>query len=395
MSARIWVLGWHRTGTGFTRVLERLVAHFAESAPVLWFGVGDDGPPRRLGPNVELQPVLSGRGDPVGAYMARERLRHERPCWIFCLNDLWYLEHYARVLGPVRDGVPMEGYLPLDGDIPDTLLLPDLSAFDRLVTYTRCAADQLRRALERQGQQVDVQVAGHGIDRDRFHPEPAFTAVDDPLSLRMQAAQALFGLAAPTVVVLNASRPDPRKRIDLSLEAFAQLARGRGDDLKLCLHQAIAHAETASALQAQARALGIADRLLLWPPRPGVLSDPDLNRLYNACAIGLNTSAGEGFGLVSFEHAAVGVPQVVPDHAALRELWGGDALLAGPVHPVMTPHSPLRMGEVAVDGVANAMARLVDDRAHYRRYADRALARTQRSDLDWSGVAATLRRSIS
>ena len=45
MSARIWVLGWHRTGTGFTRVLERLVAHFAESAPVLWFGIGDDGPP--------------------------------------------------------------------------------------------------------------------------------------------------------------------------------------------------------------------------------------------------------------------------------------------------------------------------------------------------------------
>ncbi len=395
MSARIWVLGWHRTGTGFTRVLERLVADFAESAPVLWFGVGDDGAPRRLGPNVELQPVRTGRGDPVGAYMARECLRHERPGWIFCLNDLWYLEHYARVLGPVRDGVPMDGYLPLDGDIPDTLTLPDLSAFDRLVTYTRSAADQLRLALDRQGQRIEVQVAGHGIDRERFRPELASTAVDDPLTLRMQAAQAHFGLDAPAVVVLNASRPDPRKRIDLSLEAFAHLVRGRGDELKLCLHQAIAHADTASALHAQARGLGIADRLLLWPPRPGVLSDPDLNRLYNACAIGLNTSAGEGFGLVSFEHAAVGVPQVVPDHAALRELWGDDAVLAGPVRPVMTLNSPLRMGEVAVDGVANALARLVDDRVHYRRCAARAMARTRRPDLDWSAVAAALRRSIS
>jgi D-inositol-3-phosphate glycosyltransferase len=395
MSARIWVLGWHRTGTGFTRVLERLVAHFAESAPVLWFGIGDDGPPRSLAARVELLPVRVGRGDPVGAYLARERLQHERPAWIFCLNDLWYLEHYARVLGPVRDGVPMDGYLPLDGDIPDTLTLPDLSAFDRLVTYTRSAADQLRLALDRQGQRIEVQVAGHGIDRERFHPELASTAADDPLTLRMQAAQAHFGLDAPTVVVLNASRPDPRKRIDLSLEAFAHLVRGRGDDLKLCLHQAIAHADTASALHAQARGLGIADRLLPWPPRPGVLSDPDLNRLYNACAIGLNTSAGEGFGLVSFEHAAVGVPQVVPDHAALRELWGDDAVLAGPVRPVMTSHSPLRMGEVAVDGVANALARLVDDRAHYRRCAARAMARTRRPDLDWSAVAAALRRSIS
>ena len=63
-------------------------------------------------------------------------------------------------------------------------------------------------------------------------------------------------------------------------------------------------------------------------PTPGALSDADLNRLYNACAIGLNTSAGEGFGLVSFEHAATGAPQVVPDHDALRPVtprpaWSG------------------------------------------------------------------------
>ncbi|HRG15951.1 MAG TPA: glycosyltransferase [Pseudomonadota bacterium] len=392
MSARIWVLGWHRTGTGFTRVLERLVAHFAESAPVLWFGIGDDGPPRSLAARVELLPVRVGRGDPVGAYLARERLQHERPAWIFCLNDLWYLEHYARVLGPVRDGVPMDGYLPLDGDVPDDLVLPDLSAFDRLVTYTRHAADTLRNALARGGQAVEVQVAGHGVALDRFYPGPGVTTAADPLSLRMQWAQDCFGLDAPARVVLNASRPDPRKRIDLSLAAFAQLARGRGPDLKLCLHQAIAHAETAAALCEQARALGIADRLLMWPRRPGALPDPALNRLYNACAIGLNTSAGEGFGLISFEHAATGVPQVLPDHAALRELWGDAAALAGPVHARMTPHSPLRMGEVAIAGVAEALAAMVDDPDHYRRSADRALARTRRPDLDWAQVASILCR---
>lgn len=395
MSARIWVLGWHRVGTGFTRVLERLVAHFSVAAPVLWFGIGDEGPPRLLSARIELQPVRTGRGDPVGAYMACERLREERPAWIFCLNDLWYLEHYARVLGPVRDGVPMHGYLPLDGDIPDALALPDLSAFDRLVTYTHAAADQLRRALERCGQRLDVGVAGHGVDLDRFHPEPAVEAAVDPLSWRMQAAQAHFGFDAPAMVVLNASRPDPRKRIDLSLAAFARLAQGRGPELKLCLHQAIAHAPIAAVLREQASALGIAERLLMWPPTAGALSDPDLNRLYNACAVGLNTSAGEGFGLVSFEHAAAGVPQVVPDHAALRELWGDAAELAGPVTPIATAHTPLRMGEVAIEGVAAALARLLDDPVHYRAAARRGLERVRRPDLAWARVAHVLQPRLS
>ena len=48
---------------------------------------------------------------------------------------------------------------------------------------------------------------------------------------------------------------------------------------------------------------------------------------------------------------------------------------------------------VCLTAYTTPMARLVDDRAHYRRYADRALARTRRSDLDWSGVAAALRFS--
>lgn len=45
---------------------------------------------------------------------------------------------------------------------------------------------------------------------------------------------------------------------------------------------------------------------------PQGLSDGDVNALYNAVDIGINTCDGEGFGLCNFENAAVGVPQVVP-----------------------------------------------------------------------------------
>lgn len=51
---------------------------------------------------------------------------------------------------------------------------------------------------------------------------------------------------------------------------------------------------------------------LLALRHPHSLSDGDINTLYNAVNIGINTCDHEGFGLFNFENAAVGVPQVVP-----------------------------------------------------------------------------------
>jgi len=42
------------------------------------------------------------------------------------------------------------------------------------------------------------------------------------------------------------------------------------------------------------------------------LDDRELNLLYNACDVGLNTASSEGWGMVSFEHAATGAAQIVP-----------------------------------------------------------------------------------
>jgi glycosyltransferase involved in cell wall biosynthesis len=48
-----------------------------------------------------------------------------------------------------------------------------------------------------------------------------------------------------------------------------------------------------------------------------------LNTIYNACDVGVNTCKGEGWGLVNFEHAACGVPQVVPNHTSCKEIFEG------------------------------------------------------------------------
>jgi hypothetical protein len=164
--------------------------------------------------------------------------------------------------------------------------------------------------------------------------------------------------------------------------------------VRLCLHHAIAHPQFVEPLRQQAQALGIAERVLWWPPQEGAIDDASLCALYNACAVGLNTSLGEGFGLVSFEHAATGAPQLLPDHAALRELWGDAAVRIGPVRPMQYEYSPLRMGEVTAEQIAAALDQVYSDALSYERLVVSALGRCQAPDLRWPVAAESLLRGI-
>lgn len=386
------LFGWYRPGTGFTRVLEALVPHLARDYRITWMGVGYQGPVREWAHGVRLEPTNLDGGDMVGAYAARLRWAELAPDLIFALNDMWYLEHYSRELAPLLGNVPMLGYLPLDGRLDEPDWVRGLIGFRRLLTYTGTSAENLREMLGAADNPTPVECLGHGVDIDRFRPLNRPDSADG-LQRRMALAQAYFGLSEPAFVVLNAARPDPRKRIDLTLEAFARFAQDRPASVKLCLHQALGHPEQVEPLRARAIELGIEKRIIWHPPRPGPISDDDLNRLYNACAVGINTAAGEGFGLVSFEHAATGAPQIVPDQPALRELWGDAAMLAR-ARPVRTPFSPLEMVEVSIDDASKALSRLHDAPDLYRRMALAAQTRAAAPDLAWQRIGTTLRRML-
>ncbi len=388
MREHLLLFGWYRPGTGFTRVLEAVLPALAARWRVTWFGVGWTGEPFDHPLGARVLPTNQRGGDLVGAYAAARDWAALAPDAVLALNDLWYLVHYMRAFGDRAREVPVIGYVPIDGRITDPRPLAELAGFRELVTYTDAACADLTRALAAIEVAVPVGRVGHGVDLGAFRPLRDPLASDAAIA-RMRAAQAHFGLDAPAWVVLNAARPDPRKRIDLTLEAFARYAQGRPSQVKLALHHAIAHADFVEPLRAQARALGIEDRILWHPAGAGPVDDAALNALYDACAIGLNTAAGEGFGLVSFEHAATAAPQLVPAQDALIELWGDAAVLL-PARSVRTPWSPLTMLEVDVDAIARELARLTDDPAAWLAASARAHARTQRPDLDWTRVGAAL-----
>jgi D-inositol-3-phosphate glycosyltransferase len=389
----IVIAGWYRPGTGFTRVLQEIAARFVQRARVSWVGIGAEGERRILDNGVALWPVPSGCGDPVGAYLIRDNWAELAPDALLVLNDLWYLEHYARVLQPILAGVPMLGYLPLDGSIPADLTLPRLDGFQALASFTQVAALELTKALRAQAQLLAVSVVGHGVESSVFKPYDNLEEIGFSALPRMQRAQRLFDLPEPAFVVLNASRPDPRKCIALSIAAFAQFVARRTQryPVYLCLHQAIAHAEQAQTLRAQITELGLDGKVIWWPKASGPVDDATLNALYNACAVGLNTSLGEGFGLVSFEHAATGAPQLLPDSPTLAELWGDAALRFGPLTPIQTPHSPLSMATATPENVAQALIE-VDHPVRFAARACGAYAKACAPELRWDEVARALWR---
>jgi glycosyltransferase involved in cell wall biosynthesis len=134
------------------------------------------------------------------------------------------------------------------------------------------------------------------------------------------------------------------------------------------------------------RECGLGERLSVNPLGSQIVGDDELNLLYNACDVGINTAMGEGWGLVSFEHGAAGAAQIVPDHTACAELWRGQAELVPPARSYVPEFSPLEMGEVSPEGVAQALEALYRDPGRRQELARAGVSVAQNPAYSWNVV---------
>ncbi|MBV8072755.1 MAG: hypothetical protein JO270_22820 [Acidobacteriaceae bacterium] len=306
---------------------------------------------------------------------------------VFFSVDLWQLPPYLRALASAVPAPRVIAYCPVDGPLTNCPGVDDLRALDCLVVPTRFGQAQVGGALARQSRQFStaVEVIPHGVDSDRFYPHE-----DTVEQTRRQRARAELFPHQPELadgfIVLNANRNQPRKRLDLTLQGFAQFAAGKPPGVKLLLHSGTI--DLGSNTVALANELGVLDRVLrvqATRTHP-VVSDARLNLIYNACEVGVNTSVSEGWGLVAFEHAATGAAQIVPRHSACGELWHGAATLL-PATPKDRSSGGAEGGVVSAGALAEALERLYTDRDYLAQQSRAALDRTRRGDLQWDAVA--------
>jgi D-inositol-3-phosphate glycosyltransferase len=121
-------------------------------------------------------------------------------------------------------------------------------------------------------------------------------------------------------IVFNGNRNQPRKKIEHTMWAFKEFSKDK-DDVKLYLHMGILDAGV-NIVELASR-YGFLNKLILTTLTPEIPNVPDerLNLIYNATDVGINTSMGEGWGLVNWEHGMAKKPQIVPDYSATKEVW--------------------------------------------------------------------------
>jgi len=175
---------------------------------------------------------------------------------------------------------------------------------DRILAISAATA---RDAVEELGVPAErVATVGAGVSEQFRRPESRQGALDE---LRRTYPWLQPGF------VLYTGGIEPRKNIDRLLVAYAGLSRALLDEHQLVVVCRVEPGER-SKLEKRLRRLGIADRVEF----PGFVSDEDLVRLYQACALFVFPSLYEGFGLPVSEAIACGAPVIGSNTSSLPEL---------------------------------------------------------------------------
>ncbi|MEU6662038.1 glycosyltransferase family 4 protein [Streptomyces sp. NPDC046821] len=367
---RLLIVGEGSQHTGYARVLRTLAVLLAHEFEVSFFCLMSSAGPTLAGVRCSA-PVL--RGDPYGLEELPAVLSRVRPDVVLACHDPAILAAQTEVIR-AHGGTRIVLYLPLEWRDQDPSTLRDLASADRLV----CCTDTARRWIRAQtglSAPIVAEPIPHGVDRQVFGPVDA-EGFPDPRAERTVArvtARRLLGLnAARDTIILNANRDTPRKRLDVTLQAFAQVADETPHTRLILTH--------GQRLRDDARHPSLRDRVFIPDLPPD--TDSALNHYYNSADIGLNTCTAEGWGMVAFEHAATGAAQIMPGHPALCEIWGPAA--------TFVPFAPSEVdgyGLVAPADVADALLSLCRDRERADRLGEQARARACSAGFNWAGIA--------
>jgi D-inositol-3-phosphate glycosyltransferase len=311
--AKILYCGDTGVQTGFGRVAEYLIPALAKEHEVHALAVNWHGDPSQMQQHCKMWPAMAHGQDPFGSHRIASIIQAVKPDLVWVTNDIWIAINLWQQARPLKEKIGFKWfvYTPIDsyGLFPE--LKAHMDEWDGLATYTQFANSE----LVRMGYDKPVDIIGHGTDFEKFFP------------LDKQQCRKELGVPEDVFIVFNGNRNQPRKRIDLTLKAFIKFAKDK-DDARLWLNMGSKDLgwEVIPLFKRIARDEGYdsTSKLILTSPHFSVdncLTIEQLNKVYNAADIGINTCIGEGWGLVNSEHGSVGVAQVVPDHTSLAEIF--------------------------------------------------------------------------
>lgn len=324
-----------------------------------------------------MYPAAAYGSDPFGSHRIADLVNTIKPDVVFVLNDIWVAIPLIDKIEPLKEEIGFKTcvYTPIDsyGLFPE--LLPGINKWDSLITYT----DFAKAEIQKMGYERPIEVVGHGTDFSKFFPLE-----------KMQCRRDL-GVPEDVFIVFNGNRNQPRKRIDLTIKGFIKFAKDKPDArLWLNMGQKDQGWEIVPLFKRVARDEGYdpTGKLILSSPHFSTyncLPIEQLNKVYNAVDVGVNTCLGEGWGLVNTEHASVGVAQLVPDHTSLKEIFSGVNRI--PVQSWETDRNyGLERGQVSPVALSSLLAQYYEDREALKRDGQWCYERMHEKQYAWSFI---------
>ena len=384
--AKILWYGDILSNTGFARVTHSILEHLAKTHEIVAYGINYSGDPHNL-PFKVYPASAHNTSDRFGIGRLPQVVEKEKPDYFICLNDIWMVNQVWERIHLIKQSVNFKfiGYFPIDSAYYMKSMLSYINDWDFAITFT---VEQANRILAQGVQPRLLGVVPHGLDKGKFYP------------IDKEIARKALRLPQDKFIVLNANRNQPRKQIDLTIKAFAEFAVDKPDTM-LYLHmsekdlgwdvRAIFDTEMSrKGLSSDGRLIMTAQNIDYTNAPP----DDLLNLIYNAADIGINTANGEGWGLVSFEHASCKKPQVLPNHTSFSDIWKDSALLADVAAWIYDKDLSVERGIVDVKDAASKLTTLYSDKEVYDKVAVACYNITQNPAYSWDRIAEAFNQAM-
>ncbi len=366
--------------TGFSVVTHGVLDNLYKKYDVHVLGINYFGDPHKF--NYKIYPAPAG-GDLFGINRVKPLMSSIKPHIICMINDPWAVKEYlSEMEGPVGrlpDGTEIfphkVAYMPIDALNIKKDFIQSLAPLNSTIFYTEFGKQQAQLAgLQNEG----VHVIPHGIDVSEFMP----------MTVAKARAQ-LNELPNDLFIVGCINRNQPRKRLDLAIQYFAEFAKDKPDNVKFYYHGALQ--DSGWDLLQLADYYGIGDRMIITSPHmttsQGVPRDK-LKYIYGSFDVQISTTLGEGWGLTQMEGMACRVPQIVPRWSALAEWADG-----GVEYVECTETAAGTGGLNTIGGIADraqfvkALNKMYYDDQYRKSIADAGYALVSQPKFTWSSVA--------
>jgi D-inositol-3-phosphate glycosyltransferase len=377
MSKVLWY-GDACSNTGFSRVTHSILEHLSKEHEIVVYGMNYTGDPHEY--PFKIYPAAAHNPqDRFGIGRIQNIVERERPDYFICLNDIWIINQVWERVHLLKSAINFKfiAYFPTDSEWYPLPMLRYITDWDFAITFT---PEQAQRLMAHGIKPNRLGVIPHGLDQGKFY------------EVDKKQARKRLGLPEDKFIVFNGNRNQPRKLIDQTIKAFAEFAVGK-EDVVLYLNMAPKDLGWAvgELFETEMRRRGIdpTAKLAITPNMNYQNAPPDeqLNLIYNAADVGINTAHGEGWGLVPFEHAMCKKAQIIPAHTSCKDIWKGKGLLIDVAAWVTDKDLGVERGVIDYKHAAKLLNDLYQDEEYRTQVAEDCYEVTQNPSYRWDKVA--------